>query len=676
MNRTFTWLTIAALLLPSFWTAPGAVSPRQSGLSVASPVLKWSGKGCYSSWCETGWYSSPSVADLDGDGQVEVIASAYSIVALDGDTGALKWRVYSGHDRSTTGSSNVGRTWPGIVTANIDGLEGIEIVTAHSGGWVSVYDQDGYFKPGWPRQITPGSEIRSLGAADLDGDGGLEIMAAATRSQDQWYVLQPDGAVRPGSWPQHGPDSNTNGYTAGCYNQNLAAGDIDGDGRGEIVGPNDTHYIAAFEDDGSQVRANPLYGLNPDGSQKVWSRVGVHVDHAVDLRGYANCGSEHRPNFANSAPIIVDVNHDGTQEIVVIGNIYDCGASPYRDLYEIPYIFNGDRTRWKAGSFDWTVLPAPEPGAAPLSEDYNRIENNASNPVAADLDGDGLMEILYPSYDGRLHAYWLDRTQHGNWPYAVTRPGEGWIRFASEPVVADLDQDGLAEVIFTSWVEKGSNLTGKLHILDSAGSPLWEVDLPAAVGGANWNGALAAPTLANIDSDPDLEVVINTAHSGVAAYDLPGTSGARLLWATGRGNFQRSGSLLTGDLSDSVKTVSNPAPLPGSTVQFTITVKNTGPGASTASLQDPLPAGLTFAGGLSASSGEVTIERNTVLWNGAVPPNQSVIIEYLATVTAGASGREVIYNEVELSGSGVPLRFGVLVVVSGLRLNLPFIGAR
>jgi len=28
------------------------------------------------------------------------------------------------------------------------------------------------------------------------------------------------------SWPQHSPDSDTNGYTAGCYNENLAAGDL------------------------------------------------------------------------------------------------------------------------------------------------------------------------------------------------------------------------------------------------------------------------------------------------------------------------------------------------------------------------------------------------------------------------------------------------------------------
>ena len=63
-----------------------------------------------------------------------------------------------------------------------------------------------------------------------------------------------------------------------------------------------------------------------------------------------------------------------------------------------------------------TALPA---NAAPLSEDYNVIENNVPNPVVVDLDGDGQKEILYPSYDGRVHAYWLDKTEHGSWPFEV-----------------------------------------------------------------------------------------------------------------------------------------------------------------------------------------------------------------------------------------------------------------
>lgn len=156
--------------------------------------------------------------------------------------------------------------------------------------------------------------------------------------------------------------------------------------------------------------------------------------------------------------------------------------------------------------------------------------------------GDGSLEIIFPSYDGRMHAFWLDKTEHGNWPYSIYKGSEGFYRFASEPAIADLDNDGHAEVIFGSWVEKGTHKTGKLHILNYHGAPLFEIDLPAAYGGPDWNGALAAPTLANIDADPDLELVLNTAHSGVVAYDLPGTADARILWGTGRGSYLRNGS--------------------------------------------------------------------------------------------------------------------------------------
>jgi uncharacterized repeat protein (TIGR01451 family) len=652
-----------------------AVEANESHLSktsanLAAPVLKWAYKGCYSSWCETGWYSSPAVADLNGDGKMEVIGAAYSIFVLDGATGELNWRISSGHDRSEPSAGNVGRTWPGVVVADLDGDGQMEIVTAHSGGYVSVYDSQGYFKPGWPQRPTPNNELRSLGVYDLDRDGNLEVMAASTRSDDQWFVFEHDGSLRAGEWPQHGPDSDVNGYAAGCFNQNLAAGDLTGDGLAEIIGPNDTHYIAAFDANGSQVRASSIYGLIA-GSPKFWSRVGVHVDHAVDLRGYAHCGIEHRPNFANSAPVIIDVNGDGINEVVVIGNVYNC-AGTYTDLYEIPYIFNADRTRWQADGYDWTVLPTPPSGAAPLSQDYTLVESNLPNPVVVDLDGDGKMEIVFPSYDGRMHAYWLDKTQHGNWPYAVTKPGEGLIRFASEPVVADLNGDGKAEVIFASWVEKGTFQTGKLHILNYLGEPIWEVDLPAAFGGANWNGALAAPTLANIDEDADLEIVLNTAHSGLVAYDLPGTAGARILWGTGRGNYQRSGSLLYGDLSGSRKYVDQLAPKAGETLTYTMQLISVGLPMAGVTLTDQLPVGISFLGGLQASAGTATYADGIVSWTGDVIPGTPVTVSFQALVSPALEGAVTIANQGIIDdGEGRTWVLQAVVVVNGRLSYLP-----
>lgn len=71
---------------------------------------------------------------------------------------------------------NVGRTWPGIIIADVDGNGSREIVTVHSGGVVAVYNQDGYFLDGWPQKII-NNEVCGVSVYDLEGDGSLEITA-------------------------------------------------------------------------------------------------------------------------------------------------------------------------------------------------------------------------------------------------------------------------------------------------------------------------------------------------------------------------------------------------------------------------------------------------------------------------------------------------------------------
>jgi FG-GAP-like repeat len=532
-----TWL-VASLFCALLPAPTGALLPRYAEAGpapqpISAPVLKWQKGGCRETWCETGWYSSPAVTDLDGDGTAEVIGSAYSIYVVDGPTGTLEWRMRSGHDRSEPGASDVGRTWPGVVVADVDDDGEIEIVTAHNGGYVSVYTHDGYFQPGWP-QVPTDAELRGLSVYDLDGDGQMEILVtAAVGSPVNSWVYEPNGALRLG-WPQLSGDS---GYAFGVYNANAAVGDLDGDGLGEIVVPSDTNCICAYEAGGTQIPANPIYG------GKGWGKVSVWESLATEIRGWGYCDTSsgraerYYPLFPFGPATIADMDGNGSQEVVAVGNLYDCATSQF-SLYNGPYIFNADRSRFAGSGYDWQSTPIDT--GAPLSENTSVIENAMPNPVVADLDGDRQQELLYASYDGRVHAFWLDKTEHGNWPYSVYTGGP--YRFASEPVVADLDADGHAEVLFASWVQKGTNGTGKLHILDYLGNPLYEVDLPLAFGANTWNGALAAPTLANIDADADLEVVLNTAGSGLVAYDLPGTANARVLWGTGRGNYQRSAS--------------------------------------------------------------------------------------------------------------------------------------
>jgi uncharacterized repeat protein (TIGR01451 family) len=645
--------------------APSLRRSSEQAQAVQAPVLKWQHGGCYSSWCETGWYSSPAVADLDNDGTMEVIGATYTLFVLNGEDGTVQWSEGPPVDGA--------RAWPGVVAADIDADGDLEIVTAHGYGYVRVLDHAG--NTVWQKQPTPDNELRSLAAYDLEGDGDLEILVASTRSENQWYVYEHDGTVRAGNWPQHYPNSNTNGYSAGCYNENVAAGDLDGDGRAEIIGPSDVHYITAYEDDGTQIRANAMYGTNPDSTNKFWSRVGVHVDHDVDLRGYAHCGTEHRPNFAHSAPILVDVNGDGVLEVVVVGNVYNCGTSPYTDLYEMPYILNADRSRWSGDGFDWTDIPIPDGNAAPLSENWNVIENAHPNPVAADLDGDGKLEIIYSSYDGRMHTFWLDKTEHHNWPYSVYNAAEGFYRFASEPAVADLDNDGHPEVIFASWVQKGTHQTGKLHVLDYQGTPLHEIDLPSAYGSPDWNGALAAPTLADIDDDADLEVVLNTAHSGLVAYDLPGTANARILWGTGRGSYQRTGALLHGSLRASRVSVDPILPGPGDTLTYTIRLDNPfGPALPGARVTDTLPVEVNYLGNLWASAGSYGEASGVITWTGTVSAAIPITITFGVTVGEQITTPQAIPNTVLIDdGLGNVWQRQAVVIANGYATYLPVI---
>lgn len=514
----------------SIFVGVAVAAVTSASAQVAAPVLKWQHGGCYSSWCETGWYSSPAVADLDGDGTAEVVASAYSIVVLDGASGSLEWRVASGHDLSDPGASNVGRTWPGIVIADVDDDGADEIVTAHGGGWVSVYTDTGFFEPGWPRQPAS-NELRGLSVGDLDNDGDLEIVvtAASYEAVNSW-VLEHTGSTRSG-WPQL---SGGGGYAYGVFNDTSAIADLTGDGRPDVIVPSDVHYICAYEADGAHIPADPVFGA------KNWGQVGVWESYATELQGWGACNGvraeSYRTNFANGPVAVADMDGDGSLEVVATGRTYDCTGGE-TTKYNGVYVFEADRGRFAGSGYDWTTVPVDM--GEPLSMDWTEIENAAPNPAVGDLDGDGELEIVYADFAGKVHAFWLDGTEHGSWPVEVYSSGP--YRYASEPAIVDVDGNGLAEVIFTTWVAKGSYQTGHLFVVDSGGTVVHQIPLPVAYGSPDWNGALPCPTVADIDADPDFEVVLQTAHSGVVAYDLPGSSGARILWGTGRGSYLRNG---------------------------------------------------------------------------------------------------------------------------------------
>ena len=481
-----------------------------------APVLLWSSGGC-TTFCQTGWYSSPAVYDFAGAGRV-VVASSQDTVLLDASTGATKQR-----------ATSTNRVWADVAIGDLDADGNPSVVIARGDGNVFVYDASLTARPGWPIKPFASGEVRALTLSDLDGDGKLQVVVATSGpvTTGQVDVYAANGAHRSG-WPRLKPGDP--GFAYAIYNDDIAAGDLTHTGHDQIIVGDDTQYLLGLNPDGSGIPAAASFGAG-----EVWPQIRTWVD-AANETGFPDCSTPVLGGrFTLSAPAIGDVNGDGTVAIAVVGNVYDCSTNT--DLYHLPWLFNADRSRFNAPGVNWSVLPAPSGGSGPLSEINSMIYDAMPDTVLADLDGDGKLEILYSSYDGKVHAYWLDKTEHGSWPFAV--PGTG-IHFASPPVVADLYHDGKVEVIFTTWPQFGSTETGKLYVLDANGAEMNSIDLPAPSGGGA-NGGMASPTLAFLPVNRDINVLVNTFATGVVAYDLPGTQYGRMLWPTGRGSYRRNG---------------------------------------------------------------------------------------------------------------------------------------
>jgi subtilisin-like proprotein convertase family protein len=96
------------------------------------------------------------------------------------------------------------------------------------------------------------------------------------------------------------------------------------------------------------------------------------------------------------------------------------------------------------------------------------------------------------------------------------------------------------------------------------------------------------------------------------------------------------------------KAVTGGSLVPGGTVVYTVTLTNSGTGATFDEpgdeLADTLPSTLTPTSA-AASLGTVTIAGNTVRWNGGVPAGGSVVITIDAAISGAAVSQSIISNQ-------------------------------
>ena len=533
-------LLMVCTLLPFGVSAAGSSAVNTGSINLS---LKYSGGGSINKYSvQEATIGTPACGDVDGDGKNELIFTALSIYCTDGATGKIEWSVNSGHDRSKSGE-DYGRTSVPAKIADIDGDGKREIITfqtnyAYGKTCIGVYDGKGNFKSGWP--VYTNYPVNAAVVADLNGDGRSEIcigMGVGYTGDPAVAVYNCTGKMCSG-WPQ----------VCGCglYSDSMTAADLDGNGSKELVLLMDDSQIYAFNYNGSAVKAT---GGVYEGIDWCGLPVCENIDHEYVL---ANWARNHGGKADATSDIILgptreeknciegtdggivasDVDGDGKTELVCAAMMVD-GSKVMRDgsnsyassaQYFTAFILNTDRTRYKNEKlgYDWTQMPVDN--GKILAFDNSKLETAKAIPVAADLDGDGMKEILFTSNDGKMHCFSLDGKEHGKWPCDLNS-NSSVLTFASKPVAADVNGDGRNEVVFTTYTDKNQkSVRGCVYVLDYNGKILAKQTLPVMWGSDKdvyyANGSMAQPCVADIDKDGKLEIAVTTLSAGVVAYEL------------------------------------------------------------------------------------------------------------------------------------------------------------
>ena len=498
---------------------PPSCTPASGGGSaqVAAPVQV---HALQDRWHE-GWLASPAVVDLDGDGTVEIVAPRDERLLVWHADGTVVWQ-----------SDAVGRIWSSPVVADlVPSSPGLEVAIASRQN-LYAFTAGGQPLPGFPFEWQ--DEMRSLAAGDVDGDRALELVAVTNNpldvggQRDIVIVVEADGRIAAGFPANTGGISGCDDacYVTGGYDQNVALGDVDGNGVVDILAPQDNAYVSLHDGTGRAFDAAPIF----DGRTK-FAGIRFMVDYRLAQQGYADDEAvDEQGHFTNTAPAIADLDGDRVGEILLLGSVQNAGQDDRKRGVAL-WVVEKDGTRPAA----WVDPPRRPDYLAGLEDWGGNVVGITNQVTVADLDpGRPGPEILFAGFDGKIHL--VDAAGQARWsmPYTTSNHvGTGGL------VVADLSGDGIPEIVFASYGTQAGD--GALFVYDAGGSQLHRVPLPG-------RGAMAVPTLADADGDGDLDITVSLKDGAddtplVLVFEVPGSSANCLLWPTGRGNYRRDGYL-------------------------------------------------------------------------------------------------------------------------------------
>ncbi|MCU1487798.1 MAG: N-acetylmuramoyl-L-alanine amidase family 2 [Actinomycetia bacterium] len=461
-------LLVIALVAPLVATVASAPSAD----AAVSPALVWKRELPGAVVRE----SSPGLADLDADGKLDVVfgSNDHHVYALTGETGAN----VAGWPALTTGAVN---SSPAFADVTGDGTPevfiGSGVANDRSGG-MYAFGASGRvkYRRAFPDPDFPnGGPIHSTPAlGDIQGNGDLEATVGVLEVRSLWSVRASDGASITG---------RELFYWGDTMFSSPALADVTGDGVPEVIVGGDSSPGGPINFRGGMVRAvnaagrslwefrindivrsSPAVGdIDGDGRPEVvfgagdyWHGSDATSVFALDATTGKLKWRRATDGVTDGGPALADLNGDGRLDVAIAtfnSNSIRPGDVPLDVKGGSVYALDG-----RTGA-DMNGFPQASGGGAVLA-----------GITTADLDGDGGQDLVVPT--GALIAAFSGKTGARLFNVAT---GER-VAFQSSAALADVDADGKLDLVAVGTRTDGTGVAYR-----------WELPAPARSGALGWH---------------------------------------------------------------------------------------------------------------------------------------------------------------------------------------------